>query len=104
MEQLKASVFEYYIGVPSRRAARAVSKTIRKRADKITGRWWCEGCGKYHHGRVIAFYPCELSDGVCGKHIDPEGAEKCEAILMGRRNITEQIKKAVRERKAFKCG
>lgn len=99
MEQLKTSFFAYYAGNPAKRAGVVIHRGIRKATDKITGRWWCEGCKEYHHGRVIGFYMCRECDGVCGKHISAEEVQKCEAITIGGywgRDISAQVKRELR--------
>lgn len=83
MEQLKTSLSAYYIGIPAKRAGRVIRRGIRKALDEVTGRWYCAGCKEHHHGNVIGFYMCRESDGVCGKHISEEEAQKCEAIMLG---------------------
>lgn len=83
MEQMKIGRFAYYIGDPARSVWRKIKIRARKDTDKITGRWWCDGCKTYHPGRVIGFYMCRETDGVCGKHITAEEAEKCESITRG---------------------
>lgn len=96
MEQLKTSLFAYYVGNQAKRAGDAIRRGISKATDKITGRWWCEGCKEYHHGRVIGFYMCRECDGVCGKHISAEEVQKCEAITIGGywgRDISAQVKR-----------
>lgn len=99
MQQLKTSLFAYYIGNPARRAGRKIYHRISKISEKVTGRWYCDGCKKYHHGRVIGFYMCRECDGVCGKHISTEEVQKCEAIMLGGywgRDISREIKQKLR--------
>ena len=99
MQQLKTSLFAYYIGNPARRAGNAIRRRIGKIADNLTGRWYCAGCKEYHHGRVIGFYMCRECDGVCGKHISAEEVQKCEAITLGGywgRDISQEVKRKLR--------
>ena len=99
MEQLKTSLFAYYIGIPVKRAGRVIRRRIRKVSDKVTGRWYCVGCKEYHHGSVIGFYMCRECDGVCGKHISAEEAQKCEAIMLGGfwgRDISQEVKQELK--------
>jgi ribosomal protein L37AE/L43A len=101
MEQLKTSLFAYYIGNPVKRAGKAIRRGIDKIYDKATGRWYCAGCGEYHHGRVIGFYMCRECDGVCGKHISAADVQKCEVITVGGywgRDISERVKRELREK------
>lgn len=99
MKQLKTSLFAYYAGNPVKRVGKAIRRRFRKITDKVTGRWYCDGCGEYHHGRVIGFYTCRECDGVCGKCISAEEAQKCEAIMIGGyfgRDVTERVKRELR--------
>lgn len=100
MEQLKTGLFAYYIGNPAKRAGKTIRRGIEKIYDKATGRWYCDGCGEYHHGRVIGFYMCRECDGVCGKHISAEDVQKCEAIMLGGywgRDISTEVKRRLKE-------
>lgn len=97
---MKIGRFAYYVGNPVRRVCQKIKSRVRKVTDKLTGRWWCDGCGAYHHGRVIGFYMCAECDGVCGKHITPEEVQKCETITVGGyfgRDITERVKMEFRK-------
>lgn len=88
----KVGWFRYYFIMPATRAGKAVQRLYRRIADRITHRWYCAGCGAYHSGRVVAYYPCDVCDGVCFRHIKPQEILKCESILMGGKNVTYTVK------------
>ena len=93
---LKVSVFQYYIGNTIKEIWARMRRRILKAIDKITGKWYCEGCKLYHPGRVYEFFICGPDcDGVCSKHITPEGIQNCPLIKIGGyrgKNVTEQVK------------
>lgn len=89
----KVGWFRYYAIMPATRAGKAVQRIYRRIADRITHRWYCDGCKTYHSGRVVAYYICDVADGVCYRHITPQEVLKCECITMGGRNITDSIKR-----------
>ncbi len=100
MEQMKIGRFAYYVAGPAQRVFSKINAAADRLTRKITGKWYCDGCKVYHPGRVIGFYACRECDGVCSKHITPEEAQKCEAILLGGyfgRDVSEQVKQELLE-------
>lgn len=89
----KVGVGRYYFIMPAQRAGRAAQRLYRRIVNRLTHRWYCDGCKTYHSGRVVAYYICDLSDGVCYRHITQQGILKCEFITMGGRNITETVQR-----------
>lgn len=100
-KRLEISRARYYITLPLKRAGarirRSLSRVRGKTVDRVTGRWYCEGCREYHAGRVVAFYlDGGLSDGCCYRHVTAEEIARCETIKIGGfsgLDITERVKR-----------
>lgn len=84
--------FRFYVVCPLRSGCRRVRRLCARILDKVLGRWYCDGCHKHHSGRVVAYYPCDVADGFCYRHVDPREVERYEAIMMGGRNVTQEVK------------
>lgn len=57
------SFIEFYIVWPIQNLFESINEGIRKTYRKLTGKWWCEHCEKYHGRRVHKFHwysPCVL--------------------------------------------
>lgn len=91
--------FRYYFIMPIAKAGKGVQRFCMRIANRITNCWYCEGCKTYHSGRVVAYYLCDVADGVCHKHITPQEVLKCEFITLGGKNITYSVKQHFAEGK-----
>lgn len=81
----KASAFEFYIIRPFRAIFLAVGDTAVKLHRKINHSWYCEGCDKYHSGRVYEYSECPDIDSVCVKHIELKRLSQYTVYLAGKR-------------------
>lgn len=68
--------FKYYIGDPLTDLGEAIVEKIHAAYIKVTGKWYCEYCGKYHscrvHKHTVQFTSRALGDnedGVVLHHI-----------------------------------
>lgn len=88
----KVGVGRYYFIMPAQRAGRAAQRLYRRIVNRLTHRWYCDGCKTYHSGHVVAYYLCDLTDGVCYLHITPQEVLKCESITMGGKSVSYAVK------------
>jgi hypothetical protein len=105
---------QFYIRKPLRRAWGKIKRRAARVWDKVSGRWWCEGCDTYHSARIIC-YSLDGESGYCFRSIKKLALEVasetpdtprdamcrmiagCEHIGSGRETVTYEIKKAFRE-------
>lgn len=97
MNPYKVGWFYFYAVMGLGGAVRRAGRRSRDWWRKITGKWYCAGCGRYHNRRVVAYFIDDICDGCCYKHITPEEAQKMEVILLGRQQVTRRVKALCRE-------
>lgn len=111
MDFYKEKWGKFYIRKPFARLWWRVKTSCAGWVRRITGRWWCEECGRYHGRRVIAYYT-DGETGNCFKGMEDWASSlasetgepdavvlrkliaQSEYIGSGRRNVTLETKRA----------
>lgn len=89
MNLYKENAYSFYLVRPIRKNI----KNLKNKYFHISGKWYCDGCKKYHSRRIIAYYPCDVCDGICLKHVEAQEVSKYESVFLGKTNITTVIKR-----------
>ena len=91
----KISLFRFFVMIPLYRTKRWLGRFFKRLfdrfVDKVTDRWYCDGCRQYHGGWVAAYYLCDISDGVCYKHVRPGDVGYFERIRLAGKDVTQAV-------------
>ena len=95
----KVSLMQYYIAMPIKRVFRRIKREISDiYRFKICGEWYCDGCDKYHSGRMVRYCINPDLDAVCFRHWKREYFGQENRVYIGRENVTAKYYPALKKR------